>query len=329
MFTVINEHNDIVELECSGAAPPQHMIQKMDFLRREEMQVSRDEALQLEHTPEIRSEVDAFILPVPAQGKVIVYSCDYNALSKAKHLLNVKLGKVKVTSRSKRKFDGAKLESVGSSPRQQSPPGSLGHVPPHAGSGAKLVTQDFVTNSGIKVSVYNTDITKLPVDAIVNAANGQLSHGGGVAYAIARAAGYALEEEGEEYIRKHGPLKVTEVAVTTGGALPCKKVFHAVGPRWSDYVDKSVCEGHLTQTVFNCLQTAHNQGFASLAVSSISSGKSYHTSGQHLWFSLICTLFVCTCMHKSMPSLCVSASGQQYLVFTDLHNICMPVHMYA
>ncbi|KAK7471616.1 hypothetical protein BaRGS_00035713 [Batillaria attramentaria] len=130
---------------------------------------------------------------------------------------------------------------------------------------------EFTTMSGIKISVYKTDITKLPVDAIVNAANGHLAHGGGVAAAIARAAGPALEEEGDVYLRKNGPLKVTEVLPTTAGAMSCKKVLHAVGPRWDDYQDKAQCQQDLEETVFNCLKTAHSLQFSSLALSSISS----------------------------------------------------------
>ena len=148
---------------------------------------------------------------------------------------------------------------------------------PNGGSGGVV---PFVTKSGIKVHVYKTDITKLPVDAIGNAANEHLSHGGGVAYAIARAAGFSLEYEGEDYIRRHGPLKVTEVAVTTGGSLPCKKVLHAVGPRWSDYTDKAECRQHLVDTVYNCLLKADGLGFATVALPSISSGKHKETKPQ-------------------------------------------------
>ena len=93
------------------------------------------------------------------------------------------------------------------------------------------------------------------------------------AYAIAKAAGFSLESEGEDYIQRNGPLKVTEVVVTTAGSLPCMKVLHAVGPRWSDYKDKTLCQQHLADTVYNCLHTADSMQIASLAVPSISSGK--------------------------------------------------------
>ena len=268
MFTVIREDGDQVEIKCNTPPAPEQMISRMESLRREEMHLVREDVSRLGQPFNTRSDgVDALILPVPEQGKVIIFTFDYTALSRARHVVNVRLGKVKVTARSKRRFDSASPES-GVSSTNQLPPNSLGDFSPHAAS-----CSNFTTKSGIKVSVYMTDITKLPVDAIVNAANEQLSHGGGVAFAIARAAGFDLEDEGQEYIRRCGPLKVTEVAVTTGGSLPCKKVLHAVGPRWLDYEDKSFCGEHLTQTVFNCLKTAHEQGFASLAVSSISSGK--------------------------------------------------------
>ena len=68
------------------------------------------------------------------------------------------------------------------------------------------------------------------------------------------------------------PLKTTEVAVTTGGSLPCKKVLHAVGPRWYDYTDKGMCQQHLVDTVYNCLLKAESLGFTSIALPSISSG---------------------------------------------------------
>ena len=143
-------------------------------------------------------------------------------------------------------------------------------------SGRSAGDAAFTFKSGLKVSVYKTNITKLPVDAIANAANGLLSHRGGVARAISRAAGYDLEDEGQDHIRRHGPLKVTEVVVTTGGSLPCKKVLHAVGPRWSDYKDKALCQRHLVDTVYNCLLKADSLGFSSLAMPSISSGLDRH-----------------------------------------------------
>ena len=136
---------------------------------------------------------------------------------------------------------------------------------------------DFRTSSGIKVSVYKADITQLSVDAIVSATNENLCQGGGgVSGAIASAAGYKLKEEGANYLRRHGSLRVKKVMVTTGGSLACSKVLHAVGPRWSDYADKAQCQRHLVDTVYNCLLQADSLGLSSLAMSSISSGLDTH-----------------------------------------------------
>jgi O-acetyl-ADP-ribose deacetylase (regulator of RNase III) len=73
------------------------------------------------------------------------------------------------------------------------------------------------------IEVLDVDITSLAVDAIANAANSQLLHGGGVAGAISRAAGEALERES----RAKAPVPVGDVVATTGGDLPARWVIHA------------------------------------------------------------------------------------------------------
>jgi O-acetyl-ADP-ribose deacetylase (regulator of RNase III) len=71
--------------------------------------------------------------------------------------------------------------------------------------------------------VEQADITKLDVDAIANAANSQLLHGGGVAGAIARAGGAELERES----REKAPVPVGEAVETTAGPMPARWVIHA------------------------------------------------------------------------------------------------------
>src|SRR6478735_1673695 len=82
------------------------------------------------------------------------------------------------------------------------------------------------------IKIIKGDITKLQVDAIVNAANSSLMGGGGVDGAIHCAGGPTILEECKAIIAKQGSCKTGEAVITTGGNLPAKFVIHAVGPVW-------------------------------------------------------------------------------------------------
>ncbi|KAL8560278.1 hypothetical protein ACOMHN_006009 [Nucella lapillus] len=270
MFTVNGLPDDQREMVYNGSSPPQVMLEKMDSLRHEELPLSKDDCFRLGQPFATKSEgIDAFIIPERNKGKVFIFRLEYSALAKSKHIINVSLGKLKVTSRGNRQFESDHYEQSKSQAFQ--PPLVSHQGSANTATGRKVDPIDYVTKSGLQVSVYKTDITKLPVDAIVNAANEHLRNGVNIALAISRVACHHLEDECAQYITRHGPLKVTEVVVTTGGQLPCSKVLHAVGPRWSDYKDKSACQRDLSDTVLNCLKTAHQHGCKSLAVSSMSS----------------------------------------------------------
>src|SRR5438874_477904 len=84
--------------------------------------------------------------------------------------------------------------------------------------------------NGCTVSLVRGDITTMPVDAIVNAANSGLAGGGGVDGAIHRAGGPAILEECRAITRRITVLPPGEAVATTAGDLPAKRVIHAVGP---------------------------------------------------------------------------------------------------
>ena len=85
------------------------------------------------------------------------------------------------------------------------------------------------------IALKRGDITKFQGDAIVNAANSHLMHGGGVARAISDAAGPGLDEEGQEELKSHGPIEVGDALATKGYELPVTWVIHAVGPVYGQH----------------------------------------------------------------------------------------------
>ncbi len=88
-------------------------------------------------------------------------------------------------------------------------------------------------NGWLDVSVHQGDITAEEVDAITNAANSYLRHGGGVAGAILKKAGQIIQIESDNHIRTYGQVPPGEVAVTNAGKMEnIKIIIHAVGPIW-------------------------------------------------------------------------------------------------
>lgn len=121
---------------------------------------------------------------------------------------------------------------------------------------------------GQVVRLVHGNITKSNVEAIVNAANAQLQHGGGVAGAIARAGGPTIQAESDAWIQKNGLVTHQAPALTTAGDLPCKHVIHAVGPIWGEGNEPQ----KLATAVGSALQLADQWGFRSLALPAISTG---------------------------------------------------------
>jgi O-acetyl-ADP-ribose deacetylase len=107
-----------------------------------------------------------------------------------------------------------------------------------------------------------------PVDAIVNAANGYLAHGGGVAGLISRAAGPALQRDSDLLIQRQGPVPTGMAVVTTAGQLPFKGVIHAVGPRQGEGDE----EAKLFRALVSAFACAKERGWSSVSFPAVSSG---------------------------------------------------------
>ncbi len=118
------------------------------------------------------------------------------------------------------------------------------------------------------LTIVRQDITKMNVDAIVNAANTDLQMGGGVCGAIFQAAGV---KELQAACDQVAPIKTGEAAITPGFALPAKYVIHTAGPVYSVW-HKRRCREQLHSAYINSLKLAEEKGCESIAFPLISSG---------------------------------------------------------
>src|SRR3990172_841662 len=118
------------------------------------------------------------------------------------------------------------------------------------------------------LALVQGDLTEARLDAIVNAANGQLQHGGGLAGAIARRGGPSIQHESDAWVRQNGLARYDRPAVTGAGRLPCRYVIHAVGPVWGEGDE----DRKLTLAVRSALETAASLSMTSLGLPAISTG---------------------------------------------------------
>ncbi|MEW5869712.1 MAG: macro domain-containing protein [Chloroflexota bacterium] len=122
--------------------------------------------------------------------------------------------------------------------------------------------------TGQRMQLVQGDLTLEKVDAIVNAANAHLQHGGGLAWVILRRAGPQIQVESDAWVRQHGPVTHDRPAYTRAGNLPCRYIIHAVGPVWGSGNEDS----KLAIAVKGALRLADKLELSSLALPAISTG---------------------------------------------------------
>ena len=164
----------------------------------------------------------------------------------------------------------------------------------------------------MSIKIIQGDITKLAVDAIVNAANKTLLGGGGVDGAIHRAAGAKLLEE----CKTLGGANTGEAKITHGYNLPAKWVIHTVGPI---YRDGKHGEPELLRRCYeNSLCIARSYGLKSIAFPSISTGAYRYpiTEASQVALKTI-HHFSQTCAYYEMDVICVLYNEHDYQIYIE------------
>ncbi|CAC5395705.1 PARP10_14_15 [Mytilus coruscus] len=217
-----------------------------------------------------------------------LYASKYETLAEVKHKTEEVLGlqqhskgrrnrvfitdtDFKTTTTKQTSASGQLQESIVKRPTDFTRPLSASSVP--------TIEMTFKTTQGIILKVNQGNILSIDVDCIVNAANEKLCHGGGIACAIAAAAGNDFQKESDDYIQQNGPIKEGSCCTTSPGKLKYKCVIHTVGPKWHSYNDKAECCRILRKSVECCFFEAELNGMSSLATSSISAGNLCNNTG--------------------------------------------------
>jgi O-acetyl-ADP-ribose deacetylase (regulator of RNase III) len=123
---------------------------------------------------------------------------------------------------------------------------------------------------GTTVIAIEGDITRQPVEAVVNPANHVLQHNEGIPTAMVRTGGRVIQEESDHWVLENGPLQFGRAAVTTAGMLQASHVIHVVGPKYGETDDPDTV---LETAVEAALDAVREHGLRSVAFPAISSGR--------------------------------------------------------
>jgi len=126
----------------------------------------------------------------------------------------------------------------------------------------------FLFKFGQKLEIVQGDLTEQKVDAIVNAANEHLLHGGGVAGSIVLKGGDIIQRESIDWVKNHGIVTHENPAYTSAGRLPARIIIHAVGPVWGSGNE----DEKLSAAINGSLMLAERLNLNSIAFPAISTG---------------------------------------------------------
>ena len=133
---------------------------------------------------------------------------------------------------------------------------------------AGTIIEKKTFSTGQTFAVVVNDILYEPVQCIVNAANGMLAHGGGVAAAIADAAGSVMLADCREIVAQRGRIPSGRAVVSKAGDLPFRGVIHAVGPKMGEGDE----ERKLAAALREAFELAEERRWKSLSFPAVSSG---------------------------------------------------------
>ncbi|XP_015213972.2 protein mono-ADP-ribosyltransferase PARP9 [Lepisosteus oculatus] len=128
---------------------------------------------------------------------------------------------------------------------------------------------------GSMLSVWKDDLTAHRVEAVVNAANEDLDHCGGLALALSIAGGPEIQHASNYLIQLNGKVRTGDAVITQAGQLPCKAIIHAVGPRCSPYPSQTELDRAaplLKKAICSILDIVKREKLKSVAIPALSSG---------------------------------------------------------
>ncbi|KAK3610484.1 hypothetical protein CHS0354_016674 [Potamilus streckersoni] len=260
----------------------QNLNSRLRFLRNkqsDEIYVDEKDKIYVKDViGEVQSKDIIFVFD-EKNSRVVVYSDKQEDIIKFKHQLKLRIGKLKKKGRKIERFT-EDAQTLKTSQKYLSLPMRSSELEREfSWSKDTSNVEIFNTSENIKVAVYKADILNLPVDCIVNAANVNLWHDGGVAKVIADTAGPELVQQGNAAImeQKNGKLPVSFQVTTTAGKLPYKYMIHTVGPCWSNYQPHNLqkleeCEKDLYAAIYGCFLEAEKYGISTIALPIVSSG---------------------------------------------------------